>query len=254
MFRRIHYRRWLVAGLGLAALVVPTTALAGNGVLDGRSPDTKDASQAAAQANVDPMVTKYLLRYGYSLSQINAMRAAPPVSVPKQAEPALLGGRSPDTRDAALSAAQANVDPMVTKYLLRYGYTPSQIAAMRNTPAPGTTELPWNGVKVSQETMTYLLWHGYTPSQITAMLAGAQTSTPKEVPATPVDGRSPDTVDSAVQAHAPVVTVTRDPGFQWGDFGIGGAAAIGAMILLGLSVRFLTNRQDRGGQTPVAAA
>ena len=68
------------------------------------------------------------------------------------------------------------------------------------------------------------------------------------------DGRSPDTRDFAALAHAPVVTVVESPGFQWGDFGIGGAAAIGAMLLLGLSVRFLTNRQDRGGQTPVAAA
>ncbi len=236
MFRRIRYRRWLVAGLGLAALVVPTTALAGNGVLDGRSPDTKDAASSATRANVDPMAIKYLLRYGYTTSQITSMLAG-------------------TYKDAALAAAATKADPMAIKYLLRYGYTPSQITSMLNTPAPGTTELPRNGVKVSQETVTYLLWHGYTPSQIRAMLAGAfQTSTPKDVPATPVDGRSPDTVDFAVQAHAPVVTVTRDPGFQWGDFGIGGAAAIGAMILLGLSVRFLTNRQDRGGQTPVAAA
>ena len=29
MFRRLRYRKWIVTGLGLAALVVPTAALAG---------------------------------------------------------------------------------------------------------------------------------------------------------------------------------------------------------------------------------
>lgn len=224
MFRRFRHRRWLVAGLGIAALTVPTTALAGN-VLDGRSPDTRDASQTAALAEVDPMVVKYLLRYGYTQSQIDAMRAAPPVSVPRP------------------------IDPMIDRYLLRYGYTQSQIDAMRAAPAASTTK------QLDPMVHKYLLGHGYMSSDMRAMLAGThRASTPPQVAATPVDGRSPDTVDFAVQAHSPVVTVIRDPGFQWGDFGIGGAAALGAVMLVILSVRFLSNRQDRGQQTPVATA
>ena len=72
--------------------------------------------------------------------------------------------------------------------------------------------------------------------------------------ATLVDGRSPDTLDAAVQAHAPVVTITLSPGFDWGDFGIGIAAALGAMLLLGMSIRLLAARQSRKQPSPVATA
>src|SRR5581483_5731160 len=47
-----------------------------------------------------------------------------------------------------------------------------------------------------------------------------------------VDGRSPDTLDAAFTAHEPVVTVVRASGFDWGDFGIGIAAALGLMLLV----------------------
>jgi len=60
---------------------------------------------------------------------------------------------------------------------------------------------------------------------------------------TPVDGRSPDTADAAVRAHLPVVTVVRSPGFVWGDFGIGVAAAFGLMLLVAGSVKFLSARR-----------
>jgi hypothetical protein len=70
----------------------------------------------------------------------------------------------------------------------------------------------------------------------------------------PVDGRSPDTLDAAIQAHTPVATVTLSPGFDWGDFGIGAAAAFGAMLLLGMSMRLLTARQSRKQPSPVATA
>ena len=60
---------------------------------------------------------------------------------------------------------------------------------------------------------------------------------------TPIDGRSPDTADAAVQAHLPVVTVVRSPGFDWGDFGIGVAAAFGLMLLVAGSVKFLSARR-----------
>src|SRR5262249_39333890 len=100
MFRRFRYRRWLVAGLGIAALTVPTTALAGN-VLDGRSPDTRDAALTAARSNIDPMIDKYLLRYGYTQSQIDAMRATPARTV----------------------AILARANPKTVTYLLWHGYT-----------------------------------------------------------------------------------------------------------------------------------
>jgi hypothetical protein len=201
MFRRFRYRRWLVAGIGIAAFVVPTTALAGANtvVVDGRNPDTIDAAFAAqavsdgrAPGTIDAAMTS------------RADRLSP------------LDGRSPDTKDAALAATEAKVDPMAIRYLLRYGYT---------------------------------------PSQITAMLAGTyHDSTQSTIPQTPADGRSPDTIDFAAQAHSPVVTVVREPGFQWGDFGIGGGAALAAMILLALSVRFLASRQGRGGHKPVTSS
>jgi hypothetical protein len=60
-----------------------------------------------------------------------------------------------------------------------------------------------------------------------------------------LDGRSPDTRDAAVLAHEPVVTITKSSGFQWDDFGIGTGVALAAVILLALSLRFLSKRQDR---------
>jgi hypothetical protein len=66
---------------------------------------------------------------------------------------------------------------------------------------------------------------------------------------TPTDGRSPDTVDSAVQAHLPIVTVVRSPGFVWGDFGIGVAAAFGLMLFVA-GFKLLASRR----QAPIATA
>ena len=85
-------------------------------------------------------------------------------------------------------------------------------------------------------------WYGY---------AVALTKANQRPPT--VDGRSPDTVDAAVQAHAPVVTIVHSPGFEWGDFGIGVAAACGAM-LLGLSIRILAARPSRKQPSSIATA
>jgi hypothetical protein len=71
---------------------------------------------------------------------------------------------------------------------------------------------------------------------------------------TPVDGRSPDTVDAAVQAQSPVVTVIQQPGFQWGDFGIGVAAALGLTCLLAVAIRLLTAHRSRKQPGSVATA
>ena len=109
-----------------------------------------------------------------------------------------LDGRSPDTRDAALSA---------------------RISTYRDG------------------------WYGY------AVLMTKAAQAPQVA-----DGRSPDTRDFAVQAHAPVVTVVQSPGFQWGDFGIGIAAALGAMLIVLASTKLLAGRQARKQTGPVAAA
>ena len=68
------------------------------------------------------------------------------------------------------------------------------------------------------------------------------------------DGRSPDTHDAAAMAHAPVVTVTVSPGFDWGDFGIGAAAALGLVLLVAVTVRLLAARSGSKQQRPVATA
>ena len=69
---------------------------------------------------------------------------------------------------------------------------------------------------------------------------------------TPVDGRSPDTRDAAILAHTPVVTVDQAPGFHWGDFAIGIAAAFGLMLIV--SIGLLAARHGRKQPSPVATA
>jgi len=69
-----------------------------------------------------------------------------------------------------------------------------------------------------------------------------------------VDGRSPDTIDAANPAQAPVVTATRSPGFQWGDFGIGAAAALTATLMLAFTIYLLAARRNRKQPNPVATA
>lgn len=54
-------------------------------------------------------------------------------------------------------------------------------------------------------------------------------------------------------APAAVVTVVRSPGFAWRDFGIGIAAAVGAMLLLAGSIFLLTGRHGRKQPDSVAA-
>jgi hypothetical protein len=100
-----------------------------------------------------------------------------------------------------------SLDPAIVKYLLRYGYTESQIAAMSG-----------GALHVSQPTV--------------------------------VDGRSPDTIDFATQAQEPVVTVVREPGFQWDDFGVGFSAALLALVAIGLSRLF----SNRGGRRPATSS
>ena len=67
-----------------------------------------------------------------------------------------------------------------------------------------------------------------------------------------IDGRSPDTRDAALVAHEPVVAITKTPGFQWGDFGIGTGVALAAVLLLALSLRILSNRNRKSGSVATA--
>lgn len=131
-------------------------------------------------------------------------------------------GRSPDTRDAAL---QAHSSPSG----LFDGRSPDTRDAALN--AHSASYGPPNG------------WYGYGVSLAKAA-QGTQVA----------DGRSPDTLDFTALAHAPVVTVVESPGFQWGDFGIGIAAALGAVLIVFASTKLLTGSESRKQADPVATA
>jgi hypothetical protein len=87
---------------------------------------------------------------------------------------------------------------------------------------------------------------GRSPDTKDAALAAQQQAL------TPTDGRSPDTRDAAILAHTPVVTVDQAPGFHWGDFAIGIAAAFGLTLIV--SIGLLAVRHNRKQPTPVATA
>jgi hypothetical protein len=111
MFRRLRYRNWLVAGLGAAALALPTTALAGSdlGAKDNWYGYAVSATTQSRQlSKIDPAIVGYLTRYGFTKSQITAY-----------ARPVQFGD---------VLASQLKMDPARVRYLLRYGFTPSQIA------------------------------------------------------------------------------------------------------------------------------
>ena len=177
MFRRYRSRKWLVAGLGLAALVLPTTALAGD-------------------HNMSSQAYRALVAKGQAMNQRYAVFA----------------------QGQALDERYGN---------LKYG------------PPDG-----WYGYAVSltQQSKQPIVTDGRSPDTVDAAIA-YQTGL------SPVDGRSPDTVDFAVQAHNPFTVSSGSQGFQWGDFGVGGGVALGAVIILLLSL--LALRSAREEQTPI---
>jgi hypothetical protein len=124
------------------------------------------------------------------------------VSLTTASHAAVLDGRSPDTKDASLAARQQELTPVDGR-------------------SPDTQD-------------------------------AAQTAQARLL--TPLDGRSSDTVDAAVQAQSPAVTVIQAPGFQWGDFGIGAAAALGLICLVAVSIRLLTAHKSRKQPGSVATA
>jgi hypothetical protein len=179
----------LVLAISLAALAVPQALAGGNsryGAPDGWYPHAVSLTKASTISRYgppDPWTLPYLASH-------------------TKATTVMTDGRSPDTRDAAQAAQQQSLAPVD-------GRSPDTLDA-------------------AQAAQARLL--------------------------VPADGRSPDTIDAAIQANNPVVTVTPSPGFDWGDFGIGVAAAFGAMLLLGISMRLLTARQSREQPSPVATS
>jgi hypothetical protein len=145
----------------------------------------------------------------------------------KQSASKLVDGRSPDTKDAALTAhALSASGGSISKFGPPDGWYPYAVALTRN---PAT------------------LVDGRSPD---TKDAGLTALIPAPVS---VDGRSPDTIDAANLAHGPVVTIVQSPGFDWADFAIGIAAALGAMLLFRVSTTILGSRKTRS-TSPVATA
>jgi len=316
MFRR-KYKRILVAGLGLAALVAPSAALGGgksyeqiqtekgqamnakygNAVTalsskqfielwnDGGSKLSPEAlnqlvvlgqamnQRYGASHNMSPSAYNALVaksralqsRYGGShnmsqaaydalvakseaLNSRYSQRYGPPdgwtayaeeLTRQSQSSNVLLDGRSPDTIDAANSAQSSGAfnpnSPETQARLVAQGYVDGSVVSNDDTRSEVIARAE-QAKQLSQNSVD-------TRSEVIAKTEQAKQLS--QSVQTPVDGRSVDTKDAGIQAHTPFVTITKTPGFQWGDFGIGTGVALAAMILLALGMRFLTNRQGR---------
>jgi hypothetical protein len=202
MFRRLRTRKWLVAGLGVAALVAPASALAGN---HNMSSQAYRALVAKSQA----LNERYGGSHNMSRSAYNAL---------------VQTGQAENQRYATFAQGQAMND--------RYG---------SQSYGPVDSWYPY-AVSVTQQSGPVL--DGRSPDTVDAAIASQADRL------APVDGRSPDTVDFAVQAHNPFVVSSSQPGFQWGDFGIGGGVALGAVIIL--LITLLALRSAREQHSPVA--
>ena len=160
------------------------------------------AASLALAATIAALVVPAALAGGSSKSQyLDGWYGYAVAMTTQQQQATLLDGRSPDTRDAAAATSQ------------------SSVATLLDGRSPDTRDA---------------------------------AATASIEPFTSSDGRSPDTLDAAITAHSPVVTVVLSPGFQWDDFGIGIAAAMGLMLLAAVSLRVLTTRNRQPG--PVATA
>jgi len=148
-------------------------------------------------------------------------------------------GRSPDTVDAARAAHEAAPQPHVTKPEAGRLYTTAMLTAL----SAYSSGLAWSGV----------LPHSRTPDPRGP--AAAQGSAKRALQESSVaDGRSPDTRDFSALAHSPVVTVVQSPGFEWGDFGIGVAAALAVVLIVLGSFKLVSGRKGRRQAGPVATA
>jgi hypothetical protein len=262
MFRRIRYRkRLLVAGLGLAALAAPSAAFSSG------SSSTHNMSSTAYQALVAKSQSLND-RYGNAVTALSSKqfielwKDGGSKYSPEALNQMVVLGQAMNERygthnytrsayDALVAKSRAmNVRYSSTRYGAPDGWTPfvESLTKRNNVSRYGAPD-GWTPYMISltRQSQSQVTFDGRSPDTKDF----AQQA--KLLNLAPVDGRSPDTVDAAVQAHSPVVTITKDPGFQWGDFGIGSGVALAAVILLALGVRLLSNRQGRK-PTPVATA
>ncbi len=263
MFRpnRNRFKKALVAGLGLAALVAPSSALAGG------SGSSHNMSGSAYQALLDKSQALNS-RYGNAVTALSSQQfielykdggsklspeALNQIVVLGQAMNSRYGGGTSNMSASAYKALVAKSQALNARYSsVVYGapdgwtpYVESLTQASQSPVIDGRSQDTKDSAQAVQaQNMAQIDGRS---QDIRTTEAGLQLSRSS----TPVDGRSPDTVDASVQAQSPVVTVTLTPGFQWGDFGIGTAAALGAVALLFFSLRRLSGRQ---GRKPVATA
>jgi hypothetical protein len=160
------------------------------------------------------------------------------VSVAAFAVPTALGfdGRSPDTRDAA-EQAQLNAvvdgrspDTLDAAYQARL----DSLGTVVDGRSPDTLDAAY-------QAQLSTLGDGRSPDTLDAAYQ-AQLPTVNSL----IDGRSPDTIDAGVLGRTQVVEITSTGGFDWGDFGIGVAVAVGSIfILVGLGAGMREARQAR---------
>jgi hypothetical protein len=305
MFRRNRnrYTKVLVAGLGLAALVAPSSALAGG------SSSTHNMSPAAYKAMLDKSQALNS-RYGNAVTALSSQQfielykdggsklspeALNQIVVLGQAMNSRYGG-SHNMSSSAYKALVAKSEALnarygsgpygapdgwtpyvesvtsASKYGAPDGWTPYVESLTTQSQSPVVIDGRSQDIKTTEQALALSRSVGPVDGRSPDTKDSAQAVQAQNMAqidgrsqdirtteqaiqlsqnVTPVDGRSPDTVDASIQAHSPVVSITRSPGFQWGDFGIGTAAALGAVALLFFSLRRLSGRQ---GRKPVATA
>jgi hypothetical protein len=150
----------------------------------------------------------------------------------------LVDGRSPDTLDAAYQARLGQLGTLVD------GRSPDTLDAayqaqidslglVADGRSPDTVDFANQAVVGSLD--------GRSPDTLDAAYQ-AQVARLNPI----ADGRSPDTIDAGVLGRTQVVEVTSGSGFNWGDFGIGMAVAIGLLfILVGLGAGMREARHAR---------
>jgi hypothetical protein len=142
---------------------------------------------------------------------------------------AIIDGRSPDTRDAALAAVEGSLKPSLT--------------ASSDTLDPAIAA----AIAAHEGSLTPV--DRRSPDTRDAAIAARQGSL------APADARSRRIIGAGVEALGPVETLVGPEGFDWADFGIGLAAAAGAMlVLVGLGAGARAARRGRGPKSGSATA
>jgi hypothetical protein len=153
----------------------------------------------------------------------------------------------------AQASSTPKVDPLAVSYLIGKGYTPSQIQAWTVGacshevkpaacfgPSKGAN-LTGGGAKVDPLAVSYLTGYGLSPSEVTSWTVGACSHEDKAASCYAMLDRASVTAAST--------QVARSIGFQWGDAGIGAAATLGIILLVGgAGAGLLISRQNRRRQ------